>query len=228
MDTFHKYPSTPHIFWLGAATPRDDKVLAPDEADTFLDGHIIVEEKVDGANVGISFSKAGDLRIQNRGQYLAGEPHGQFNGISHWAQRIEDALFDVLGDSRILFGEWCYAQHSVYYTTLPGWFLGFDVFDETAQAFWSVEKRGCLLARIRFPIVAEIARGYMSTDRLMSLLNRPAAYGAPHVEGLYLRRESAGLLEQRAKIVRAEFTDGITEHWSCKPMTVNECRASYG
>ena len=31
-----------------------------------------------------------------------------------------------LGDRLILFGEWCAAQHSLDYETLPDWFLAFD------------------------------------------------------------------------------------------------------
>ncbi|MGV3590570.1 MAG: DNA ligase, partial [Gammaproteobacteria bacterium] len=29
MDEFFRFPHTPHIAWLGAGMPRDDKVLAP-------------------------------------------------------------------------------------------------------------------------------------------------------------------------------------------------------
>lgn len=224
MDTFHKFPSTPHLFWLGKNTPRDDKLLSPAEAKAFLDALVVVEEKVDGANVGLSFSADGDLRIQNRGQYLKVGENGQFKEIWQWVRRIEDKIFDVLWDRLIVFGEWCYAQHSVHYFSLPDWFLGFDVFDEKVGAFWSVENRNRLLDRIGLSKVAEVARGRMNRDKLLELLDKPSAYGAARVEGLYLRRESARFLIQRAKIVRAEFSEGITEHWSRRPITVNECR----
>jgi hypothetical protein len=29
----------------------------------------------------------------------------------------------------ILFGEWCRAQHSVFYSRLPDYFLAFDIWD---------------------------------------------------------------------------------------------------
>ena len=228
MDMFHKFPSTPHLFWLGRDAPRDDKILSPADADAFLAGQVILEEKVDGANVGLSFSANGELRIQNRGQYLAAREAGQFKGIRTWAERSAAELFDVLCDSLILFGEWCYAQHSVHYASLPDWFLGFDVFDPEADAFWSLEKRNRLLDQVRLPKVAEVARGNMTRIDILEMLDKPSAYGAACIEGLYLRRESAGFLDQRAKIVRAEFATGITEHWSRKPMTLNESRTSYG
>jgi hypothetical protein len=53
-DTFHKFPHTPHLFWLGDGKPRADKVMSPNEVAEFLTGELLVEEKVDGANMGLS------------------------------------------------------------------------------------------------------------------------------------------------------------------------------
>jgi len=228
MHAFFKFPSTPHLVWLGDNQPREDKVLSPTQAGAFLNGPIIVEEKVDGANIGISFSTAGELKIQNRGQYLDPCGYGQFKAIWSWARRIEDALFDVLSDSLILFGEWCYAQHSVHYADLPDWFLGFDVFDRKDGIFWVVQKRNELLKELGLVPVTEMARGIMTHDHLLGLLKTESTYGTKCIEGLYLRREFNGQLKQRAKIINATFTQEITEHWSRKVMTVNECRTLYG
>jgi hypothetical protein len=41
------------------------------------------------------------------------------------------------------------------------------------------------------------------------------------MEGLYLRRDSALWLEQRAKLVRPEFLQSIEEHWSAVPLRKN-------
>src|SRR5690606_2076140 len=48
---FFRFPQTPHLAWLGEGQPRDDKVLTPDEVDALLAGEVVVEEKVDGANI---------------------------------------------------------------------------------------------------------------------------------------------------------------------------------
>lgn len=64
---FLKFPRTPHLFVVSGLDIRDDKVLPEPEYQLFLNNNIIIEEKVDGANVGISLSKKGDLLIQNRG-----------------------------------------------------------------------------------------------------------------------------------------------------------------
>ena len=74
MTDFFRFPHTPHLAWLGEGSPRDDKVLSPDEVTALLASDVVVEEKLDGANLGLSLAPDGRLRVQNRGQYLA-QPH---------------------------------------------------------------------------------------------------------------------------------------------------------
>lgn len=116
---FFRFPHTPHIAWLGEGTPRDDKVLSPAEVQSLLAEEVVVEEKLDGANLGFSVAPDGSLRAQNRGQYLT-EPHvGQFSRLSSWIAQHSDALLGALSPDLILFGEWCAARHSLDYDTLP-------------------------------------------------------------------------------------------------------------
>src|SRR5882724_5119213 len=70
-DVFHIFPPTPHLLWLGAGSPRDDKMLTSAEIADFLSDEVIVEEKVDGANLGLSLGPDGRVRAQSRGNYLA-------------------------------------------------------------------------------------------------------------------------------------------------------------
>jgi hypothetical protein len=53
-EAFHKFRHTPHLLWLGTGSPREDKVLKAADVEDFLAGELIVEEKVDGANMGLS------------------------------------------------------------------------------------------------------------------------------------------------------------------------------
>jgi hypothetical protein len=227
MTEFSKFPSTPHLIWLGVTPPRDDKVLARQEADAFLANHLVVEEKVDGANVGFSFSDNSELRIQNRGQYLSHDSRGQFRGIWKWARQREAVWHDVLSDVLILFGEWCYARHSIRYDHLPDWFLGFDVYDRSCGRFWSTLRRDQLLETVGLVPVAHVAAGKFDRDAILEFLRIPSRYAETTVEGVYVRRENADFLLDRAKVVNAGFVSGIKTHWSKAPMVVNERRAIY-
>ena len=85
MNDFFRFPHTPHLAWLGEGSPRDDKVLSPVEAAELLEAHVLVEEKLDGANLGFSIGPDGAVRAQNRGQYLI-EPYG-----GQFARHVEAA-----------------------------------------------------------------------------------------------------------------------------------------
>jgi len=58
------------LAWLGGGSAREDKVFSPAERSAFLEKPVVIEEKVDGANIGISVSPSGEIRVQNRGQYI--------------------------------------------------------------------------------------------------------------------------------------------------------------
>ena len=47
----------------------------------------------------------------------------------------------------ILYGEWCYAKHTVPYDALPDWFLGFDIFEVASHRFWPADRRNEWLGR---------------------------------------------------------------------------------
>src|SRR5690606_15895348 len=80
LDEFFRFPHTPHLLWLGDGMPRADKVLPPDEAEALLAREVTVEEKVDGANVGVSVDQSGELRAQNRGAWVERDGcHPQFS-----------------------------------------------------------------------------------------------------------------------------------------------------
>ncbi|KAE8955563.1 hypothetical protein PR001_g32049 [Phytophthora rubi] len=70
-----KFPRTAHLIDLGAAT-SDDLIscvsLPADENTT-----IVIAEKLDGANMGISLSADGALVVQNRSHVISCETHRQ-------------------------------------------------------------------------------------------------------------------------------------------------------
>lgn len=211
---FFRFPHTPHLVWLGAGEPRDDKVFSSAEAQALLAADVVVEEKLDGANLGFSLAPDGDLRVQNRGQYLA-EPHaGQFARVPAWLGLHGDALRSVLAPNTIFFGEWCAARHSLDYVALPDWFLLFDVYDRSAGRFWSSSRRNALAASAGLATVPQVARGKHTVAVLKQLVEATRSrYRQGPLEGLVVRRESAEWCEARAKLVQADFTQAIETHW---------------
>jgi len=213
LDVFSKFPSTPHLAVLHDVDVRGDKVMTESERERFLEQEVTVEEKVDGANLGISFAADGAIRAQNRGNFLSLPYSGQWRELTHWLDIHYDDLFELLSDQYVLFGEWCYAQHSVYYNRLPDWFLAFDLYDRSAARFLSAAGRDRLLSQVKIATAPYIAHGHFTYAEIVRLLSA-SALGDQPAEGVYLRADNGDWLQQRAKLVRPAFIQAIGEHWS--------------
>ncbi|MCQ8909597.1 RNA ligase family protein [Escherichia albertii] len=226
MSDFFRFPSTPHLAWLGhSRVPREDKILSPESMRDFLSGEVKIEEKLDGANLGISIGNDGKLRIQNRGQYLKEPYAGQFSRLSRWLELHSTALISVLTPNLIIFGEWCAARHSLEYSRLPDFFLMFDVYDKSEERFWNSPKRNDLAQQVGLITVPQIGTySSISLTGLKSLITTKLSKyrnGQP-LEGFVLRKESSEWCESRAKLVRPDFTQSIVLHWSKRAIEWNQ------
>ncbi|KRC19496.1 MULTISPECIES: RNA ligase family protein [unclassified Acidovorax] len=148
-----KYPRTPHL--QGSRYQPGDKGDPVPYAE-LLGKTIVVEEKLDAANAGLSFDAAGQLLLQSRGHYLdvdrLGGRERQFNLFKQWARAHEGRLLDVLEDRYVLYGEFMHAKHSVYYDALPHLFCEFDIRDRRTGDFLDTPARHALLAGV--PVVS--------------------------------------------------------------------------
>lgn len=220
INGFFKFPTTPHLLWLGKVAARSDKVMSKSEAEAFLRSSVTIEEKVDGANLGISFDAQGNLRAQNRGNYLAHEERGQFLPLWNWLRKRESCLLNALEDKLILFGEWCFARHSIHYTQLPDYFLAFDVFDKEKRSFFSSYRRDQMVSALDLSLVPRVTSGHFALNELPSLIGESRLYQGS-MEGIYLRQDDEQWLCRRAKVVRAEFAQRIEKHWSKSQLVPN-------
>jgi len=222
-DDFFKFPSTPHLALLGSVEVRDDKVFSETERNEFLLHELIIEEKVDGANLGISFDSSGNICAQNRGGYLHLPMLGQWKKLPYWLSLKIDMLFDQLSDRYILFGEWCFAQHSVAYDQLPDWFLGFDIYDKDTKKFFSCVRRDAMFLAIGIAPVPKLRCGHFT---LLELSELPplSHFSTRPAEGIYLRHDQGDWLAERAKLVRPAFIQSVEEHWSRSEIRANRLR----
>lgn len=220
---FFRFPHTPHILWLGKDEPRDDKLLSNAERDALLAGEVVVEEKLDGANLGISLAPDGQLQVQNRGQYLIKPYAGQFSRLDAWLAIHQAQIEAHLAPHLMLFGEWCAARHTLDYAALPDWFMLFDVYDREQQRFYATPQRNALAEKIGLRTVPQVLQGRVTLAQLTALLaSQSSHYRAGPLEGMVIRRESGLWCEQRAKLVRADFTQSIAEHWRNRRIEWNQ------
>ncbi len=155
MISICKYPRTPHVE--GSGIQRGDEDLTVLPLRDLRGKHLVIEEKVDGANSAISFDAEGQLLLQSRGHYLNGGPReAQFQLFKSWGHTHTRDFWDALKDRYIVYGEWLYAKHTVFYTDLPHYFLEFDIYDKQEQTFLSTEKRRIFLKQLPFVVSARV------------------------------------------------------------------------
>jgi hypothetical protein len=232
-----KYPRTRHVEG-SRLQPGDDDAVVPwrDVGGR----HLVVEEKIDGANSAVSFDAEGKLLLQSRGHYLTGgarEKH--FAALKPWAQAHAAALFSALGPRYVMYGEWIYAKHTVYYDALPHYFLEFDVLDRDTGRFLSTARRRELLADAPVVSVPVLHEGALRTlDELVSFVG-PSRFktatwrerlarqaeelgldvgrvldetdAADAMEGLYVKVEEDGHVVERLKWVRHGFLTTVLD-----------------
>ncbi|AUT67025.1 RNA ligase [Paraburkholderia hospita] len=222
MKELFRFPHTPHLLWLGDGEPRDDKVLSPGEARKLLASDVVVEEKLDGANLGFSVSAEGQLLAQNRSHYLAAPYPGQFSRLRSWIPAHEEEFIEALGSELIAFGEWCAARHSLTYDQLPDWWLLFDIYDRIERRFWSTARRNHWASNLGISTVPTLDKGKLSLSNLKQMLQGGrSAFSTGPLEGVVVRTEDDAWLNARAKLVREDFTQHIDSHWRTRALEWN-------
>lgn len=230
---FVKYPRTPHLF--GSKGTEDDKHLNEADSNEFIaDESLIVEEKIDGTNVGIHFSDDGQVVLQCRGHLITEGMHPQYDLFKQWTVVKSDVLEERLEQRYILFGEWVYARHSIYYRQLTHYFFEFDIYDKEGEAFLDLDQRLKLLEDTGIETVPVVHRGVLKRTQLEPLIGASqfdSQFENPDtnetdslMEGLYFRTEADGVVTGRAKFVRPEFVEKIKQstHWQQQVMVPNE------
>lgn len=237
----YKYPRTRHIG--GSRLQVGDHDLDAVPFSALAGRHLVVEEKLDGANAGLSFDSDGRPRLQSRGHFLTGGPRErQFGPLKAWAATVAPLLWPRLGTRYVMYGEWLYAKHTVFYDALPHYFCEFDVLDTREGVFLSTPRRRELLAGTPVVSVPVLHTGPLAgLDDLTALVGRSAyrtrrwrdalaasarAGGADPertlaetdasdlMEGLYVKVEEGDLTVDRYKWVRSEFTTAVLDSGS--------------
>ena len=231
-----KYPRTPHI--QGSRLQPGDEDLRQRPFSDIAGKYVVLEEKIDGANSAISFTENGELRLQSRGHFLTGgyrERH--YDLMKQWGAVQKDKLYEVLGHRYIMYGEWMYAKHSIYYDALPHYFMEFDVFDRESGKFLDTSSRHELLKELPISHVPVLASGIFSNmEEILKYLGDSEYISANHIEhlrkdaeklgldadricretdasrtmeGIYIKVELGGEVVDRMKYVRASFLQTV-------------------
>ena len=95
-----KFPRTPHLFSTGAtAVSTDDLLVSPAQSARFVGPNasiVVVQEKVDGANLGFTLLPDWSIAVQNRSHYVTASSHAQFSLLPQWMEQHSAELIQAL------------------------------------------------------------------------------------------------------------------------------------
>lgn len=116
----------------------DIQRLKPDIADGFRAGdHIVVQEKIDGANFSIRYdAEDGTIKAFSRKTLLS--PTNNLRGAFEWSQRLDpQKVKDVLGENQVLFAEWLVPHTVAYPSERYQQAYCYDIYDLETQGYLS-------------------------------------------------------------------------------------------
>lgn len=219
-----KYNRTFHFPFSPGAT-NDDKIAS--SMDRLIGVPIVLTEKLDGSNT--SLETDGCFARTH-----AGAPtHASFDQL----KALHATIKYKIPHSFQLFGEWCFALHSIAYSELPSYFMMFGV-RELANAFgaeedyWpSWENVEMWAEEIGVPTVPVLFKGTVSSEKELkdlveSFMNQPSACGGIR-EGV-VARVAKGFADDDfstcvMKCVRANHVQ-TSEHWKDQEIIKNRLK----
>jgi RNA ligase-like protein len=240
MTEIVKYPRTQHLE--GSKLQPGDSDLEQVPLEELRGQYCVIEEKLDGANCGISLDERSRVRLQSRGHVLVGGPREKhWDLFKRWAGARATALAKLVDGGTTLYGEWLYAKHTVFYDQLPHYFMEFDLRDARGD-FWSTDRRRAHLADAPIVSVPVVWEGVVDDPRKLPKLVTTSLYKSPTwrdqlraaaiaarvdpdqamrdtdhedtSEGLYVKVEdrTRGIVVGRYKWVRASFISKIADN----------------
>lgn len=234
MMDFVKYPKTLDLERLLSTDANFEAIIGDNQ-------QLIVEEKMDGTQVGLQFDVHAQPVLQSRGTIIISEP--EFSWLKSWVWQHYQSLYDCLQQRYIVFGEWLWAKQTIFYDSLPHYWLEFDVYDRVHSIFLSTSARKQLFNGMDFihsvrvidklksinltELYSKIGKSVFISSQAYQQLNSQELAQTDTtglMEGLYLKIEDEQQALARYKLVRPEFIEQIVnrgEHWRQRPLVNN-------
>lgn len=213
-----KYNRTFHFPWSPGAT-NDDKIATSTIA--LVKTPIVITEKMDGSNTS----------LETHGCYArthSGPPnHASFDGL----KALHASIKYKIPEGIQLFGEWCFARHSIEYNELPGYFMLFNVRALDSNAWCSWDMVELWASEIDVPTVPVLFKGSVNSQEELkglvnSFMNQPSVCGGIR-EGVVVRQQKEFLDEYFhvcvMKCVRANHVQ-TSEHWKDQEIIKNKLK----
>jgi hypothetical protein len=213
-----KYNRTPHFPW-SPGKGDEDKVAS--SVSSLIGKPLIITEKMDGSNT--SLEKKGCFART----HASAPKHDSFDALKALHASVSYSIPEHIQ----LFGEWCYARHSIEYKELPGYFLLFGIryLNLTPYKWWgSWEEISMWANKLAIPTVPVLFSGMVESEKELRhivevLASEPSVCGGER-EGVVVRSRHAFRDDEFAfnimKWVRKNHVQ-TDEHWKNQEIVRN-------
>lgn len=176
-----EYPRIPHLDKRISNMTHDDIQVESKIQFPFTGW---VQEKLDGANMGFSWTSGPVIRNRNnilKKGYIKKETPAKLQFRSSWnwlhahnkdIQKIKDIW---QGDITI-YGEFLYAKHSIFYDNLPDLFIAYDIYSVDDREFISVEKFEDLMNQTNIEFVKSKKITFNNFDEIVERSEYKSSY----------------------------------------------------
>ncbi|WP_314588139.1 RNA ligase family protein [Paenibacillus terrigena] len=203
-----KYPKTMHLPWSRGYTD-DDKILR--NTDHFIGQEVVITEKMDGENTTMysDFIHARSLDSKD-------------HSSRHYVKTLHGGIKYLIPEGYRLCGENVYAKHSLFYSSLPGYFMLFSVWNDRNICL-SWDDTVAWANQLGIPLVPVLYRGIWSEETAKQCYTKQSRCGGEQ-EGYVVRLASEFSYEDFkcsvAKFVRKNHVQ-TDEHWLSKQVKPN-------
>lgn len=170
---------------------------------------IIVQEKLDGSNVGIARVEGRIIPLSRSGYHADTSPYAQHHAFAKWVLKDQDRWLSLLKDGERITGEWLMQAHSTRYDLTHEPFVAFDLMVGIERLPYDQFLERTYARGLTVPYL--IHRGEpISVQEAMVRLGDYGFHGAKDaVEGAVWRIQRKGEVDFLCKYVRPEKKDGI-------------------
>jgi hypothetical protein len=172
-----------------------------------------IQEKVDGANMGISWTSGPVLRNRNhilkKGYIEKDTPAKlQFRPAWNWLHKHNGDIQKVsklLETPITIYGEWLYAKHSILYDKLPDLFLAYDIWSVEDCEFFSPEVVEDVLSQTSIVYIKPNKVKLNSISDVIRLSEMKSDFRNGLSEGIVVKTSEGRFLKDTWKVVNKYF-----------------------
>lgn len=163
--------------------------LTNDETEGLLDGDVIIQTKIDGANLSVAHTeeKGHIIASRNNAKSVGGKPENGFRGAVEYCLGHSGLM--SLSKQYILRGEWLVRHSMNYPKEYMQHFYVFDVQRYEDHSYLHPDEYIPLLEKCDIKYIPVLARLTNPTmDELIKLAEGPDEFGAEQKEGIVIKR----------------------------------------